>query len=243
MRELDFENSIAVTRDIHWTGYHDKEAHLHCNSYLLVDDNDVVLFDPGSIPHFPIVMRKIIDIVQPTDITLIVASHQDPDVCSSLPVLEDLIGTSRTPIAAHINTIRLIRNYGLDSEFFAVDENNFKFILESGRTLDFIWTPFLHSPGAIMTYDSKQKALFSSDIFGAIDKNWTLFAEGDFLSGMEAFHKAYMPSNAALKACMEKIESMDIEIILPQHGSILEGENIRTAIDHLKGLSCGLDLL
>ena len=37
-----------------------------------------MLFDPGSIPDFPRVMRKIIDLVNPRDISWIVTSHQDP---------------------------------------------------------------------------------------------------------------------------------------------------------------------
>jgi hypothetical protein len=42
---------------------------------------------------------------------------------------------------------------------------------------------------------------------------------------------------------MERFEKMDLDRILPQHGSILEGKNIDEAIAHLKALPCGFDLI
>lgn len=170
MREPDYDNALNILRDIYWVGFYDEEAHLHCNPYLLVDDKDVVFFDPGSIPHFPIVMRKVIDIVRPEEITLIVASHQDPDVCGSLAVMEDVINRKDLKIAAHTSTIRLIRHYGLNSGFYDVMKEGLQYTLQSGRVLEFIPTPFLHAPGAIATYDVKTRTLFTSDLFGALDR-------------------------------------------------------------------------
>ncbi len=243
MRDLDYRNPIAVTRDIHWVGFAEEGSSLHCNPYLMLDKDDVVLFDPGSIPHFHIVMRKIIDTVNPEEISVIVASHQDPDVCGNLAVVEDVIGGEQVRIAAHINTLRLIQHLGLRSKLYPVEQHDFRLELKSGRVLEFIFTPYLHSPGAIATYDAKTRTLFTSDIFGAISEKWSLFAEDGWLEAMEPFHQAYMPSNAVLSVCLERFEKMEIERICPQHGSILEGDQIATAITHLKSLPCGIDLL
>ena len=242
MNKHDYSNAITVHRDIYWVGFYDEEASLHCNPYLLADDEDMVLFDPGSIPHFPIVMRKVIDIVNPGEITTIIASHQDPDVCGNIAVVEDVINREDLKIAAHSNTVRLIRHYGLRSELYAVDKHDYKLTLKSGRVLEFIFTPFLHSPGAVVTYDKKTKSLFSSDLFGGISKDWSLFPSNGFLPSLEAFHQLYMPSNELLKGCLEKLEKYDIERILPQHGSILEGDQIPLAMERLKSLPCGNDL-
>ncbi len=243
MKKLDYENPVAVTDEIFWAGFHDKEASLHCNSYLLIDEEEAIFIDPGSISHFPIIMRKVLDLVNPDQISTLVAQHQDPDVCGNLMIVEDMIDNPNLKIAAHINTIRLIRHYGIRSEFYAVEENDYRLTLKSGRVLEFIFTPYLHSPGAIATYDPKTKSLFTSDIFAAIDRKWTLFAEGDFLSPMDAFHQVYMPNNAVLKKCMERFEKMEIDRLIPQHGSILEGDDVHTAIQHLKHLPCGTDLM
>ncbi|MZH03320.1 MAG: MBL fold metallo-hydrolase [Nitrospinae bacterium] len=243
MADLDFNNSIAITRDIFWVGYNEEGSHLRCNPYLLLDGDDVVLFDPGSLTHFPIVMRKVIDLVNPELITAVVISHQDSDICSNLPVLEDVVSNRQLKVIAHINTIRLIRHLGVRSKFYDISENDFKLVLKSGRELEFIFTPYLHSPGAMVTYNHKTKSLFSSDIFGALSDAWDLFANKDFPQNMDSFHQAYMPSNQNLKNCMEKLEKYDIHRILPQHGSVIEADNVKIAIDHLKQLPCGVDLM
>ncbi|MEG3640373.1 MBL fold metallo-hydrolase [Magnetococcus sp. PR-3] len=242
MPQLNYDRPIAITRDIHWVGFHDAEANLHCNPYLLIDDEDVVVFDPGSIPHFPIVTRKIIDLVKPQEITLIIAHHQDPDVCGNLPVIEDVIGRDDLRIAASLNTIRLIRHYGIKSKFHDTSQQGGKLSLRSGRELQFIPTPYLHAPGAIVTYDTKSRSLFSSDLFGAIDHNWALYAGDHFPQSMDSWHQQYMPSNTILAPAMARLSQLQIDRILPQHGSIIEGEQVKVAIEHLRQLPCGLDL-
>jgi len=242
-KNINYKNAVAITRDIHWVGFYDKEAHLYCNPYLLIDDNDVVFFDPGSIPHFPTIMRKVIDLVNPLEISVIVAHHQDPDVCGNLAVVEDIVDRDDLKIVAHTKAIRLIRHYGLKSEFYPVEKNDNKLTLQSGRVLQFINTPYLHSPGAIVTYDSKTRTLFSSDIFGAMAKDWSLFARDNFIDSMDIFHREYMPSRQILQHCMEELGQFEIDRILPQHGSVLEGTQVRKAIEHLKTLPCGLDLI
>ncbi|HCA27665.1 MAG TPA: hypothetical protein DEP05_08530 [Betaproteobacteria bacterium] len=242
MAQLNYDEAIAITREIHWVGFHGEPARLHCNPYLLIDEQDVLFFDPGSIPDFPVIMRKVIDLVNPAHISFVVASHQDPDVCGNLPVLEDIINRDDLRIVAHNNTIQLIRHYGLRSTYYPVESHEAKLTLRSGRVLEFLHTPYLHSPGAIMTYDPKTKSLFTSDVFGAVSDNWSLFAQGDFLNPMKAWHQTYMPSNRLLSRCMERIEKLEIEHILPQHGSILEGAQVQQAIAYLKALPCGVDL-
>lgn len=243
MSKLNYNDAVAVTREIHWVGFYDQQLHLHCNPYLLIDEDDIILFDPGSIPHFPIVMRKVIDLVNPGDISAVIVSHQDPDVCGNLAVLEDVINRPNLNIVAHTNTIRLIRHYGLHSDYYAVDENDLKLTLKSGRVLEFLFTPYLHSPGAIMTYDPKTRSLFTSDVFGAINEDWSLFARGEYLHAMKTWHQTYMPGNQILKACMKRLQQLEIDRILPQHGSVLEGDQVQAAIDYLMTLPCGIDLL
>lgn len=238
----DYNDAAAVTREIFWVGFYDKEASLHCNPFLLVDGEEAVLLDPGSIPHFPIIMRKIIETVPVGRISHIVASHQDPDVCGNLPVVEDVIDRSDLKILTHSRTQRLIRHYGLTSEILAVDEMDYEIELRSGRVLEFIPTPYLHAPGAIATYDRATKSLFSSDLFGAVSKEWSLFADKGFPGSMALFHQEYMPGNAQLRACMEHLETYDIDRILPQHGSVIEGDQVAEALDFLKLLRCGNDL-
>ncbi|MGR9044263.1 MAG: MBL fold metallo-hydrolase [Gammaproteobacteria bacterium] len=243
MIELDYDEPIAITEDIYWVGFCDQKAQLHCNPYLLIDGDEAVLFDPGSVPEFPIIMRKIIDLISPDKISLVVVTHQDPDVCANLPIVEGLIDRKDLKIAAHINTIHMIRHLGLASTYYPVNEHDYRYTLKSGRILGFHPTLYLHAPGAIATYDSKTKTLFSSDLFGSIDDDWRLFYNRKFPHDMDSFHQAYMPSSEVLRFGLRSLEKLDIVRILPQHGSVIEGANVQTAFEHLKRLRCGIDLL
>ncbi|MDX8395095.1 MAG: MBL fold metallo-hydrolase [Mariprofundaceae bacterium] len=244
MQTINYHDAVPVTRDIYWIGFFDEQHQLHCNPYLLVEEKEAIIFDPGSIPDFPEIMRKVIDIVNPNDISHVVVHHQDPDVCGNLAVTEDIIERDNLKIVANRHTVRLIRHLGLKSDYYRIDEHDYQLTLQSGRRLEFMNTPYLHSPGAFVTYDTKTKSLFTSDLFGGVAGDWDLFADDwDFLSAMKKWHQIYMPSNAILKHRLEIIEKRwDINRILPQHGCILEGDNISKAFEFLKALPCGLDL-
>ncbi len=240
---IDTESAVAVLRDIYWVGFEEKETNLHCNSYILIDDEEVVFFDTGSIPDFPTIMRKVLEIIDFKTINLLIASHQDPDVCGNMAIVEDVIENKDLQIAAHSNTARLIRHYGLKSDIYIVDNQDYKITLKSGRELEFIYAPYLHAPGAIVTYDKKTKSLFTGDLFGGVSKEWTLFENDALLENMKTFHQLYMPSNQILKSFLDKLDTYEIDRILPQHGSVIEGESVAKAIEFLKTLPCGIDLI
>lgn len=242
MTNHNYDDPVPVLKDIYWIGFYDEEADLHCNPYLLIDDDDVILFDPGSIPHFSTVFRKVIDLVRPSDITAICINHQDPDVCGNLAVVEDVIDRADLKIVTHSSATRLIRHYGVHSEFYEVDMNDYKLTLASGRVLEFIHMPYLHSPFAVITYDSKTKTLFSGDLFGALSIDWDLFTIGDSFATIDRWHEVIAPNNEILKSAMEILEKYKIERILPQHGSVIEGDDVAKTIEHLKTLPCGFDL-
>ena len=236
MSDFDYDEAIEVTPGIYWIGFHDEIAGLHCNPYLLIDDDEAVLIDPGSIPHFPIVMRKVINTILPSIISTIMVNHQDPDVCGCLPVLEDIIDRDDLIVAGHSICTWLVKHYGIESDLFAVDEHDYRHTLKSGRVLEFAHTPHLHSPGAVVTYDGKTKSLFTGDLFGAASNNWDLMADGGFPQSMESWHQAVMPSGDHLRIGVSALEKFDVERILPQHGSIIEGDKVPVAFEFLKNL-------
>jgi flavorubredoxin len=222
MDERRYDDAVEIQSGIYWIGFFDDESQLNSNPYLIVDGDEAILIDPGSIPDFPVIMRKIIDIINPEMISTIVVAHQDPDVCGNLPVIEDVIHRDDLLIVAHSTTQRLIYHYGIKSRLYPVDEHDYKFTLKSGRELQFIYTPYLHSPGAIATYDTASKSLFSSDIFGSLSKSGALFTGDDFPHSMARWHQVIMPSNALLKPAMERFRGMEIDRILPQHGALID---------------------
>jgi two-component system, cell cycle response regulator len=231
--------NVEIYEGIYWVGTQDEDGALNCNPYLLVEGEEAVLFDPGSVLDIEQVYRNILEIVPLEKIKYVVLHHQDPDFCSGVPFLEKQGGNFK--IVTHWRTQTIIKYYGIKSSYYLVDENNFTLTLKSGRNLKFIMTPYLHFPGAIATYDEKSQILFSSDLFGALSFNRGLYAGEDYLERMKAFHEHYMPSNDIIRPVMEIFMKMDIKQIAPQHGAIIR-EDVKKYIRVLRDLECGVFL-
>jgi two-component system, cell cycle response regulator len=231
--------NVEIYEGIYWVGTQDEDGALNCNPYLLVEGEEAVLFDPGSVLDIEQVYRNVLEIVPLEKIKYVVLHHQDPDFCSGVPFLEKQGGNFK--IVTHWRTQTIVKYYGIKSSYYLVDENNFTLTLKSGRNLKFIMTPYLHFPGAIATYEEKSQILFSSDLFGALSFNRGLYAGEDYLERMKAFHEHYMPSNDIIRPVMETFMKMDIKQIAPQHGAIIR-EDVKKYIRVLRDLECGVFL-
>lgn len=238
---FNYSEAVEVAGGIYWVGSHNPKDLFHCNPYLLVDGEEAVLFDPGGVTDYAKVAEKVFSLVKPAQIRYVVLHHQDPDLCASAPLLEKVIGHGQMKIVAHSRASVLIGHYGIKSEFYLVDKNHYRLTLKSGRILRFLTTPFCHFPAAIVTYDEREKILFSSDLFGAISPGWSLFAKEGYEEQMRTFHAGYMASARHLSKVMERMAQLDLEMVLPQHGSIIPREMIPQCVDFLKRLPCGID--
>ncbi|MFZ2781071.1 MAG: response regulator [Rectinemataceae bacterium] len=234
---MEGENpEFALGKGYYWVGSRALADNLQCNPYLLVEGDEAVVFDPGSTLDASEVMHNIATIVPLEKVRYVVLHHQDPDLASAVPVME--AAGMKFTVVTHWRTWSLVRYYGVKSPVYLVDEHGYSLGLAGGRRLQFIPTPYLHFPGAVATYDKGAKYLLSSDLFGAFAARWSLYADDGYLEGMKAFHEHYMPSNDILRPVMEFFLGLDIDMILPQHGSII-AKDVRRHILALRDLECG----
>jgi flavorubredoxin len=257
-RELNYSDSIQIADGVHWVGFADKYAGFHCNPYLIVDHDEAALIDSGGRNDFSTVMLKIMRTgANPHHIIRLIYQHHDPDLCGNIPHMEAIIGVGELKIISHSESNHYIEYYSTKSPKQCIEELNYTFAFSSGRQLRFIPTPYAHSPGSFVTYDTATKTLFSSDIFGAYDTNWSLYSQiGEpcvgcvpektcphtnghcQLYGILDFHKRTMTSVKALRYALDRIEELDIALIAPQHGSILDTPlKQKAAISHLQALT------
>ena len=266
LENIDLEKEpVKIDDGIYWVGYSDSIRGLHCNPYLIIEGDEAVLIDGGSRDDFSNVMLKILRTgIEPFQITRLIYQHYDPDLCGSLPQLESIIDNEDLRIISHKENNIFINYYSAKTPKLNLYDLDYKFEFKTGRTLEFYHTPFCHQPGSFITYDTKTKTLFSSDLFGSFDNQWTLFMEledsckdcYDFnlnssiskkcpIKGIIKFHQRLMPSNLALSKAIDVMEKLDIHRIAPQHGSIISTkEDIQTIIRHLRSIkNVGIDYL
>ena len=244
--EIDLENITCLYEEgdyqIFWLGIDDETA-FRCNVYMIKSGNEALIVDPGSRGFFEKVKRKALEVASLDEIKGLILCHQDPDVSASmvdwLDLKEDLI------IYSSDRTNVLLPHYGKeDYNYYSVNSEN-TYTFANGHVLEFIEAPFLHFPGAFVTYDKTSNFLFSGDIWAALDIKWNLVVD-DFelhTSNMDLFHIDYMASNIAARGFVEKIEDKKIDGILPQHGSIINKENVENALTYLRDLQCGTDII
>ncbi|MGD9108732.1 MAG: MBL fold metallo-hydrolase [Gammaproteobacteria bacterium] len=230
--------------EVYWLGIPEKTA-FRCNIYLIKDGDEAIIVDPGNKAFFKLIKKRVEQIINPKKVVGQILCHQDPDVAASMtdwlkvnPKMK-VISTPRSQV--------LLLHYGTTEYdlYDASDHPEFKF--SSGNTIRFIESPFLHFSGAFVTYDPISHFLFSGDVWAALDMEWELMVK-DFdyhIEKMDLFHLDYMPSNLATRGFIKRLEDLNLQIdaILPQHGSIIGAEHVEKAMDYLKNLQCGMDII
>lgn len=227
---------------VYWLGITDETA-FRCNTYLIVDHDQVILVDPGSRSYFPQVRDRVAQVVDPSRITGLVICHQDPDVGASM--VDWLEVNPHATVFTTPRTNVLLPHYGKsDYQYYNVSDKPVV-TFPSGRRLRFIEAPFLHFPGAFTTYDETSRFLFSGDIWAALDLDWKLVVDDfdEHVASMDLFHIDYMASNLAARGFVRKLDGIKIEAILPQHGSIIPAAHVPAAMRYLKELRCGMDII
>ncbi len=243
MRNYDLAEPIELKPGVWWVGYVIPNDPFQCHVYLIENGKDSILIDPGSKLTWHVTRRKIEKIIPLSNIRYIVAHHQDPDIVGCVEELLDQIGTKNRFVVTHWRTKMLLKHFAWGIEFYEVDKHEWR--LKAGDLeLEFIFTPYMHFPGNICTYYAKEKVLFSSDIFGALTQEFALFAKDakSYFVQMKPFHMHYMPCKMIVRNGMKKIEKLDIDLIAPQHGSIIQKPLIAYLIEHLKSLDVGIYL-
>ena len=253
MLETDYESAIEIGDGVYWVGFYDKQTGLHCNPYLIIDHDEALVIDGGSRPDFATVMMKILQTgITPDQIKALLYQHYDPDLCGSIPNFESIIKSKDLKVISASENLMFIRHYAVSSRLVPISKLEYQYVFASGRTLQFIKTPYSHSGGSIVTFDPQSGFLFSSDLFGSLGTEWELILKlrpacqdcTNLIKCPESrktcpikdilnFHQHLMPSRKALRYSLEKILEIPFNVIAPQHGSIISDKKIMKYIFEL----------
>ncbi len=217
------------------------ESIIDTNQYMIVAGNRALLMDPGGIEVFAPMLGAILHHAKVDEITDIFASHQDPDIISSLGLWDQALPHAKL----HSPWLweGFLRHFGMNNiEYVGIpDEGN---ELNLGEVdVRFIPAHYLHSSGNFHVYDPKAKILMSGDVGAALEASEApLFVEDfdEHIPKMEMFHKRWMPSNRAKNDWVKRVRTLDIEYMAPQHGRIFKGENVARFIDWFEALEVGV---
>jgi flavorubredoxin len=227
---------IALTRDPEKLGYV-----IDTNEYLVTSDGEGLLTDPGGMEIFPAVFSGLSSAFDLSRLRFLFASHQDPDVISSLALWLDFNPDLRCYVSWLWSTF--IPHYGGDDRTLLPLPDEGGAIPLGSRSLEAVPAHFLHSAGNFHLYDPRAKILFSGDVGAAlVPPDADVFVR-DFSAHIkfaEGFHRRWMGSREAKRSWCERVARLGVEQLCPQHGSIYRGKDVERFLDWFDGLEVGV---
>jgi flavorubredoxin len=232
---------------VYWLGIEeaDEEKGILTNQYLIVDNGEAALLDPGGYFIFERVAKNVLSQVDPMDVKYILYSHQDPDVIGTINLWYEELPNAKMAISSL--WVRFVPHLAVTgtSRIIEIPDEGTRLKL-GGSRIYALPAHYLHSPGNFSFYDERSGILFSGDIGAAAfpEGEWYLFVEDfeEHKKYMEGFHKRYMSSTKALRAWVRMVWEVSPRVIAPQHGAIFEGENVGKFLDWLESLEVGIDV-
>lgn len=217
------------------------EKIIDTNQYMVIGSQRTLLIDPGGIELFPIMLGSVLKHVAVDKITDLFASHQDPDIISSLGLWDEALPKSK--LHAPWLWEGFIRHFGMSNiEYVALPDEGGTIDMGSGVVLKFVPAHYMHSSGNFNIYDPQAKLLMSGDIGAALEADDAPLEVNSFdehIDKMKGFHQRWMPSNTAKDDWIKRISTLDIDIMAPQHGRIFKGENVKKFLNWLDALKVG----
>ena len=223
---------ITITDSILYVGVDDKTIDLFesqyivpngisYNSYVIMDDKITIMdtVDARKTEEWMANLEQVLGTQTPA---YLVVSHMEPDHASNIKLLMD-----KYP---QMQVVGNAKTFAMIPQFFDVDLTDRTVVVKEGdtlslgtHTLQFFMAPMVHWPEVMVTYEQKDKVLFSADGFGKFgaldtDEAWTCEARRYYFNIVGKY-------GAQVQALLKKAATLDIQTICPLHGPILK-ENL-----------------
>lgn len=220
--------NINISDAIKYIGVDDKDIDLFesqyivpngisYNSYVILDEKICVLdtVDKRKTDEWVANLENVLDGKTPD---YLIINHLEPDHASNIQLLADkypdmkLVGNAKT--------------FNMLPQFFDIDLTDRTVTVKEGdslnfgeHTLSFYMAPMVHWPEVMVTYESKEKVLFSADGFGKFgaldtDEDWACEARRYYFNICGKY-------GVQVQTLLKKAAKLDIEKICPLHGPVL----------------------
>ena len=222
---------MYITKDIRYVGVNDHDIDLFegqyevpngmaYNSYVILDEK-IAVMDTVDARFSDEWIQNIQKELGEKGPDYLVIQHMEPDHSASIGMF--LARYPKVTVIASKQALLMMKNfYGVVPEaVLTVGEGS---VLSLGtHMLTFYTAPMVHWPEVIVTYDAKDKALFSADGFGKfgaldVEEEWACEARRYYFGIVGKY-------GAQTAALLAKAAKLDISIICPLHGPVLS-ENL-----------------
>ena len=195
------------------------------NSYVLLDEK-TVLFDTADESISRQYIENVVHALNGRPLDYMVVQHMEPDHCA---MIDDML--RRYPEAKMVCSAKAV---GMFAQFYGTDVAARALVVKEGdklstgeHTLHFVMAPMVHWPEVMVTYDEKDKTLFSADAFGTFGAlagnifNDEITFDTTWMNDARRYYTNIVGKyGVQVQALLKKAASLDIEMICPLHGPI-----------------------
>jgi len=217
------------------------EKIIDTNQYIVRTADRCLLIDPGGVELFAPMLAGVLHYAPVEQITDIFASHQDPDIISSLGLWDQALPDARL----HASELweGFLRHFGCESiEYVGIPDNGGVIDLGSVE-LQVIPAHYMHSSANFNIYDPQAKILMSGDVGAALEEPGAPVFVDNFdahVEKMRFFHQRWMPSNQAKRVWIDRVRELDVDVLAPQHGRMFKGDDVKRFLDWFEALQVGI---
>lgn len=192
------------------------------NAYLIKGSEKTALLDTVDPAKTAVLIDNLVKLgVDKLD--YVISHHCEQDHSGSIPDILLLYPDAKVVTNPKCKGM-LIDHLHLEDDQFITIEDGEELSL-GDKTLQFVYTPWVHWPETMSTYLKEDKILFSCDFFGSHLATSDLFVTEDpFVR--EAAERYYaeimMPFRKPITNNLAKIDKLDIEMIAPSHGPVYD---------------------
>jgi flavorubredoxin len=185
------------------------------NAYLVEGSEKTVLIDSVDPRLWHVLEAQLADVPK---IDYIVSHHAEPDHSGSIPMAAEKYSQARILASSKAKGM-LVDMLHLAADRIDVVEDGETLSL-GGKTLKFIYTPWVHWPETMVSYLPEHKILFTCDFFGSHLATTDLYADeaAVYDPAKRYFAEIMMPFGNVIEKNLAKIGEYDVDLIAPSHG-------------------------
>ena len=223
---------MKITNDIKYVGVNDHKVDLFegqyvvpngmsYNSYVILDEKIAIMdtVDQNFTHEWLDNVQSVLGKRKPD---YLIIQHMEPDHSANV--------MNFVKVYPDVTVVASQRAFQMMKNFFGTDFENRRLVVGEGSTLSlgkhnltFVTAPMVHWPEVIVTYDSTDKVLFSADGFGKfgaldVEEDWACEARRYYIGIVGKY-------GVQVQHLLKKAAGLDIEIICPLHGPVLN-ENL-----------------
>ncbi len=192
------------------------------NAYLVKGSEKIALLDTVDPEMTDLLIDHLVK-AGADHIDYIISHHAEQDHSGSIPDMLMMYPDAKVVTNPKCKDM-LISHLHLEEDRFIVIEEGQTLSL-GDKTLQFIYTPWVHWPETMSTWMAEDGILFSCDFFGSHQATGDLFVTNEHKT-CEAAKRYYgeimMPFRSSIRGNLKKLEGLDIKMIAPSHGPVYQ---------------------